>query len=112
VELDPLSVFGILRIPLFVRRLYIWGFFCLTLWIVNLIAPAIVGNDESTLVKIVMLLIMSAFQIWFGLKGNEMTAKNYLEQGWQLAEPGSEATSLARGKWGIIGREPNLSTPG
>ena len=36
-----------------------------------------------------------------GAKGNELTAKNYLELGWGFSDPESETTRHAKTKWGI-----------
>jgi hypothetical protein len=38
---------------------------------------------------------------WLGIKGNEMTAKNLLENGWEFADSGSDAVRFARLKWGL-----------
>jgi hypothetical protein len=37
-----------------------------------------------------------------GLKGNEITAKAYLDKGWFFAKPESNAVEFARGKWNIV----------
>lgn len=36
-----------------------------------------------------------------GFKGNEMTTKKYLENGWVFAEPDNEPTKMAKLRWGI-----------
>ena len=77
-------VFGL---PLFLRRLYIWGGVMLVIWVVNLFLP------------FVGLPIMLGMEIWFGIKGNEMTAKNYLEHGWQWMNPDSDAVKRAKLLW-------------
>jgi hypothetical protein len=40
-------------------------------------------------------------QVFFGMKGNEMTAKSYLERGYEFAEPQRPEVTFAKGKWGI-----------
>jgi len=90
---------GVLGIPLFLRRLNVWGFVFLALWIVNILASVISYQAEG--VSGVTFLVALALQIWLGIKGNEMTAKNYLEQGWEFAEPTAEATRIGRAAWGI-----------
>ncbi|HEX7926291.1 MAG TPA: hypothetical protein VF678_01795 [bacterium] len=91
---------GFLGIPLFLRRLNIWGFVFLALWLVNILAP-IIASTESVGVGGVTTLVAIGLQIWLGIRGNEMTAKNYLEQGWEFAEPAAEATRIGRETWGI-----------
>tara|TARA_A100001037_G_scaffold266360_1_gene258461 strand:- start:15 stop:389 length:375 start_codon:yes stop_codon:yes gene_type:complete len=93
---------GFLGIPLFLRKLYVWGGFFLALWIVNFVAPSVVNSVEDALgIQIVLMFVFLGLQIWLGIKGNEMTAKNYLENGyvWQDAE--SDEVKFAKGKWGL-----------
>lgn len=90
---------GVLGIPLFLRRLNTWGFVFLALWVVNFLSPLVSQDAEG--VGGATFLVALALQIWLGLKGNEMTAKNYLEQGWEFAEPAAEATRIGRERWGI-----------
>ncbi len=86
----------------FLRRLYVWGGILLALWIAYLIAPSLLGTEEEELgLMILFNLIFLGLSIWLGIKGNEMTAKNYLEQGWKFTEPNSEEVKFAKGKWGI-----------
>jgi hypothetical protein len=93
------ALFGL---PLFLRKLYIWGAVLLVLWVVNLLGPSIVGEDDGIAVNVLLSFILLGLQIWLGIKGNEMTAKNYLEHGWRFAEPQSDITKFACRKWGIF----------
>jgi hypothetical protein len=95
---------GVFGLPLFLRKLYIWGFVFLVLWVVNLLGPYAAGADGIG-ISVLMFFVFLVLQIWLGIKGNEMTAKNYLEQGWDFADPRSEAVRFARGKWGILATE-------
>ena len=91
-----------LGIPLFLRKLHIWGGVFLILWIVNLIAPSLMPTQEETLgLTIIVNLLILGLVIWMGIKGNEMTAKNYLENGWSFDESESDSVKFAKGKWGI-----------
>lgn len=72
---------GVFGLPLFLRRLNVWGFVFLALWIVNFIFGRELDN------MIVLFIIFLCLQLWLGFKGNEMTAKNYLENDWIIAEP-------------------------
>jgi hypothetical protein len=45
--------------------------------------------------------IFCGLQIWLDIKGNEMTAKNLLENGWEFADSGSDPVRFARLKWGL-----------
>lgn len=92
------SLFGL---PLFLRRLYIWGGIFLALWVVNLIAPRLMGPEEAMFFVSFLFFVFMGLQIFLGVKGNEMTAKNYLEHDWAFVEPDSEITKLAKMRWGI-----------
>lgn len=92
---------GFLGIPLFMRRLYIWGFFFLVLWVVSFFSGQLLDSDGALATSIVLSILFPGLGIWMGLKGNEMTAKNYLEQGWSFSEPNEQMAKFARGKWGI-----------
>lgn len=79
-----------------------WGGVLLFLWAFNLVGPSLIEKeDEAIVLKVVMTLFFMGFSIWLAIKGNEMTAKNYLEQGWMFVEPESEITKLAKMRWGI-----------
>src|SRR3982751_1658947 len=86
-------------LPLFLRKLNVWGFVVLLLVLVALITGPF-GLDIGGL-QTIFTLVLFAFYFWLGIKGNEITAKNYLDLGWQLAEPDSELTRMAMRHWDI-----------
>jgi hypothetical protein len=93
---------GLLGIPLFVRRLNVWGGIMLLLWFLNFY----VGNFSQTLSDQMiswagLFIIEMGLSIFFALKANGMAGKAYLEHGWEFAEPDAEATAIARRKWGL-----------
>jgi hypothetical protein len=93
---------SVLGLPLFLRRLNVWGFVFLALWAVGIIAPSLPADDDDALgLVLVLFLIGNGMSIWLGIKGNEMTAKNYLENGWEFAKPDDDVTKMAKAKWGI-----------
>ena len=93
---------GFFGLPLFLRKLHVWGGIFLILWIVYIIAPSIMQNEEEALGLMILLnLVFLGLQIWLGIKGNEMTAKNYLELGWNFTNPDSDEVKFTKGKWGI-----------
>jgi hypothetical protein len=80
---------GLFGIPLFMRRLNIWG---AVMAVLCLAAPFSMG---ATYIPALVL------QIYLAIKGNELTAKNYLEHGWEFAEPDSDMVRFARVQWGL-----------
>ena len=93
---------GVLGIPLFLRRLHVWGGVMLGLWMVNIVGPSVAVTDEDALVlQLIIGVGFVALGVFFGVKGNEMTAKNYLENSWSFSDPDDDATTFAKGKWGL-----------
>jgi hypothetical protein len=87
---------GVFGIPLFLRKLNVWGSVFLLFWVIHLVTHQAMP-DVATVISIAFVPL----SIWIGCKGNEMTAKNYLDIGWILAEPDSEFTKTAMQHWGI-----------
>ena len=93
---------GFFGLPLFLRKLHVWGGIFLVLWSLYIIFPSMMQNEEEALSLMILLnLVFLGLQIWLGIKGNEMTAKNYLELGWNFINPDSDEVKFAKGKWGI-----------
>ena len=87
---------GFLGIPLFLRKLYVWGGVFLVLWSINLIL-----STFDPVSFLVLNLIFIGLIIWISIKGNEMTAKNYLEKNYEFVDPDSDLAKYAKGKWGL-----------
>lgn len=93
---------GFLGLPLFLRKLHIWGAMFLALWIVDVLVSAIsTDRDEAGVIHVMMFFVFLGLEIWLGIKGNEMTAKNYLDQGWVFLNPDGELTKMAKARWRI-----------
>jgi len=88
---------GWFGIPLFLRKLHVWGGIFLALWITQAILEAL----AEEIFAVFLMIVMIGLAIFLGVKGNEMTAKNYLENDWEFVEPDSEITRMAKAKWGI-----------
>ncbi len=58
-------------------------------------------QEDGAIISIVLFFIFLGLQIFLGIKGNEMTAKNYLENNWAFVEPEGEVTKMAKMRWGI-----------
>jgi hypothetical protein len=87
---------GFLGLPLFHRRLWNWGFALLAYWVALQFSIYVIQNDALTMMLIFVSICLATF---LGLKGNEMTAKQYLDDGWQFADPDGEGTRYAKFKW-------------
>lgn len=75
----------------------------MALWAINVMIGVLIIDETVTAVfSLVMWPLFIGLSIWMGIKGNEMTAKNYLETGWQFADGNSDAVRYAKGKWGIV----------
>lgn len=96
-----------LGIPLFLRRLTVWGgamfALCIFYWVLNYIP---MGDEDqsfsgSDMLFVVVNFVALGLAIFFGVKGNELTAKNLLENGWQFADPEDASTEFAKSKWSL-----------
>jgi Na+-driven multidrug efflux pump len=93
---------GFAGLPLFFRRLHVWGGFSFALWVFGIIGPqALSSQNDAIALLAVIFLTELGLSIYFGLNGNELTAKNYLENGWTFLDPDGEITKMAKAKWGI-----------
>ena len=95
---------GLFGLPLFLRRLYVWGGVFLILWVANIyFIPSVESGSEGEIIfaSISMIVIFLCLQIWLGIKGNEMTAKNYLENGWIFSNLENDDVKFAKQKWRI-----------
>lgn len=92
-------------IPLFIRKLYAWAALMAGLCVLDLVVPLIAvdpDSDDLTGFQGIMVLVELGFSIFFGLKANTLAGKQYLENGWVFAEPGSSVTTVARQRWGLL----------
>jgi len=90
-------------IPLFLRGLHQLGAVIAGLMV--LFGIGIVSQPTLVEAAITVLLcgaVMFGIELWLGIKGNEMTVKNYLQKGWIILDPDSIATKHAINKWGLV----------
>ena len=92
---------GFFGLPLFLRKLHVWGSIFLSLWVLNMIMGAALAPEQALVYSILFMFIQIGLAIFIGIKGNEMTAKNHLENNWVFIDPNSEITKLAKMRWGI-----------
>lgn len=89
-------------LPLFLRKLNVWGAFMFALVIAFDLAPRTVKSAEDELYSAIAVLVLyGAFSLYFGIKGSELTAKNYLDLGWHFVNPEEDETKAAKLAWGI-----------
>ena len=87
------SFFGL---PLFLRGLMMWGGIMAGFWVVNL--WLMISAPELTFIP---FCIQTGLGIYLGLKANELTAKHYLEKGWEIQNPDNDLVKMAKLRWGI-----------
>ena len=100
---------GVFGIPLFMRRLYVWGGVMIALYLVQILINAALSPGDDITANDVGVMMESYFvgfvglglAIFLGVKGNAMTAKNYLEHGWMFAYPEDGDTEYAKQKWSL-----------
>jgi len=87
---------GVFGLPLFARRLYHYGAV-----MAGLSLATAVASEVDTSLYVFLLLSQLIASVQFGRKGNELTAKHYLENGWSWAEPDADTTEFAKQKWAL-----------
>lgn len=66
-----------------------------------LATPTGTTQREMGIFFVIQMVLQLGVLVWLGLKGNEYTAKNYLERGWVFADPHAIETQYALKLWGI-----------
>ncbi len=91
-----------LGIPLFNRRLYIWGSFML-IWgsILGLEYLKVFSGKESSWLG-TMIFFGFLIKIFLGFGVNELAARNYIKKGWTFAYPDSLETKLGQTRWRLL----------
>ena len=99
-------------IPLFLRKLHGWACVFLALeligWALNVMSSS--GQIIWVPAFIVHVTIL-CLSLWMGLRGNELTAKNYLKLGWVLQNPTSKASIKAQKIWNLGPQGSSESAP-
>ena len=74
----------------------------LGLWLVHIML-GIIGQESETATIFYVLLqfIFIGLMTFMGIKGDELTAKNYLEQGWEFVDNDTEVVQKAKRKWNM-----------
>jgi hypothetical protein len=85
---------SLMGLPLFIRGLCLWGSLMASLWVFGFI----ISDDTGTLILSILGIGLSIF---FGAKGNEMIAKNYLKHGWEFVSPETAMVRIAKKQWQI-----------
>lgn len=90
---------GFLGLPLFFRGLPAWGALMLTLWTVQLALPFAAGGNTDALEWILNLATMGLC-LYLGFRGNALSARHFVNCGYEPADPGSPQASLVTDRWG------------
>ncbi len=90
-------------LPLFWRRLPQWGAGVLALWLVALLAGWVIPGGGAGIVPSVLAAVFFVVELWLGVKGNELTARAYLAQGWTIDHPEFVANRRLIEHWGLEG---------
>lgn len=88
-------------LPLFLRRLTVWASFMFAITLASIVLFYLAIPVRAIEAGCSNIFLSAGMAIFFGIKGNEMTAKNYLELGWEFCNPGSDEVKMAKAKWGI-----------
>jgi hypothetical protein len=100
MELGSSSVWQSYGIAFIYSRVMSWGSLMASLWVFGFI----ISDDTGTLILSILGIGLSIF---FGAKGNEMIAKNYLKHGWEFISPENAMVRIAKKQWRIETKMPS-----
>lgn len=101
---------GFFGVPLFLRRLDVFGGVFLSICVVRLLYAHLTGlgivgpgalSNGLAVISILSVILWFPLALWVGAKGNELTAKNFLKRGWMFTDPQSDIVHKAKIEWGI-----------
>ena len=95
------SFFGI---PLFLRKLYLFGVIMLILETTNIIL--VVFSESYYYFELVFLMYVLQFgmfglNIFLGIKGNKMTALNYIKLGYKITNKEDYKINMVKESWNL-----------
>ena len=101
-----------LGVPLYLRGLKGLATVFAVMFLLGLLLSLGAGaSDVIGALALLLFLIQTAGSFWMGLKGNEVTARHYLSQGWRFVDDQSPAVVLANTKWHLPQNISEGSTP-
>jgi hypothetical protein len=94
-----------LGLPLFLRKLPIWGAtmfaLCILFWVLSAFTSDTDSLSQIDILYYIVDAILFGLTIFFGIKDNALTGKNLLENGWKFVAEEDQATHFARLKWSL-----------
>ncbi len=89
-------------IPLFLRQMFDWAMIMVILSALSFIFMLAGEVDEtSLLLGMAIGCVVIGISVYMGLRGNELTARQMLRQGWIFADPSDAASVHARRTWSL-----------
>lgn len=95
------SFFGI---PLFLRKLYLLGVIMLILEAINITLIVFTEFYYYSALEFLMYIVqfgMSGINIFLGIKGNKMTALNYIKLGYKIIDKEDYKINMAKQNWSL-----------
>ena len=93
---------GFLGLPLFFRGLALWGAVMLVAWTLRIAVPFMAVSEASAAtLGTVLTVVVTVLCVFFGLKGNALTARRYFALGYEFDRPDSPEARLAAESWGV-----------
>ncbi len=99
---SPLILAGV---PLLLRKLNTMGWLVVGLWVVQFATMAIwmdSSSEGADMIYTVAILVELGLSVFLGVKGGELTGKNYLGLGYEFGEADGDLVKLAKARWGIV----------
>jgi hypothetical protein len=88
-------------LPFFLRKMNIWGAYCLAFTLIAAIELTGVPSKEIWSEVWWIALLQFLISIYLGLRGGKLTARHYLEEGYEFHTKDKDFIALAKNKWNL-----------
>jgi hypothetical protein len=88
-------------LPFFLRKMNVWGAYCLGIALIDTVGLVSVRSDNLWSETWFVIVLTLGIGIYLGLKGGKLTARHYLEEGYEFHTKDKELLGLAKKKWGL-----------
>lgn len=106
------GMFALAGLPFFLRKINTLGAFCLVFLLISttaigleVIGKALSQEDLSDWEKIAEFtfyaLLTLGISLYFGIRGGKITARHYVEEGYECVTKDEALLARARAKWGM-----------
>ncbi len=88
-------------LPFFLRKMNVWGAYCLGYLLIGTVGITSVPYEEFWSEVWGACLISFGISIYLGSRGGKVTARHYIEEGYEFHTKDEALLALAKNKWDL-----------